>query len=328
MKTHILTAKQLGRIGVLMGGCSSERAISLKSGKAVMQALIDARCDVVPIEINTLNEFEIIAQLTQAEIDIAFLVLHGKFGEDGTIQSILQKAGIEYTGSLPDASQLAMDKIATQALLKTAGIIVPDFFVLNQDNRSQAANILKDFGGCPVVVKPSSEGSSIGITIVHDKNDFELAVDTAFGFGSQILVDRYIVGKEITASVLGGQPLPLVEIRSKNGFFDFAAKYQQGMSDYIVPAQIDVQVAAGIQEMSRKIFNLVGCRDLARADFIVGHNGSTYFLEINTIPGFTATSLLPMAAQQAGFNFVNLCLMIASFAAQRKYMASSSQKVV
>jgi D-alanine-D-alanine ligase len=319
MNAHTLTVKQLGRIGVLMGGCSSERAISLKSGKAVLQALTNTGCDVVPIELNTVHESEIITQLTQADIDIAFLVLHGKFGEDGTIQTILQNAGIEYTGSLPEASQLAMDKIATQNLLKTAGIKIPDFFVLNRDNRTQIAKILEDFGGCPVVVKPSSEGSSIGITIVHDKEKFESAVDTAFEFGSQILVDRYIAGKEITASVLGTDPLPLVEIRSKNTFFDFAAKYQQGMSEYIVPAQIDAQARASIQEMSGKIFNLVGCRDLARADFILDQTGNAYFLEINTIPGFTATSLLPMAALQAGFDFENLCLIIAGFAAQRKY---------
>lgn len=328
MMAHILTAKQLRRIGVLMGGCSSERTISLKSGKAVLQALSQVGCDVVPIELNTVHETEILAQLGQADIDIAFLVLHGKFGEDGTMQTILQNAGIAYTGSGPQASQLAMDKVATQTLLKKAGIKVPDFFVINQDNRSHAVKILEDFGGCPVVVKPSSEGSSIGITIVHDKKDFESAIDLAFTFGSQIFVDRYIVGKEITASILGGQPLPLVEIRSKNIFFDFAAKYQQGMSDYIVPAQIDAQTTVCIQEISRRIFDLVGCRDLARADFILDQNGNAYFLEINTIPGFTATSLLPMAAQQAGYNFVNLCLVIAGFAAQRKYVTCDNQKVV
>lgn len=328
MNAHILTAKQLGRIGVLMGGCSSERAISLKSGKAVLQALTNAGCDVVPIELNTVNESEIIAQLTQMQIDIAFLVLHGKFGEDGTIQAILQNAGFEYTGSLPEASRLAMDKAATQTLLKAAGIKVPDFFALHQDHRAQATKILEDFGGCPVVVKPSSEGSSIGITMVHNKENFESAVDAAFEFGSQILVDRYINGKEITASVLGAEPLPLVEIRSKNTFFDFAAKYQQGMSEYIVPAQIDAQTATSIQEMSRRVFNLVGCRDLARADFILDHNGNAYFLEINTIPGFTSTSLLPMAAQQFGLNFENLCLMIAGFAAQRKNVSCGNQKVI
>ncbi len=306
-----------------MGGCSSEREISLKSGKAVVQALESGGCDVVGVELNTVKQDEILAQLALACVDIVFLVLHGKFGEDGTIQDILEKAGIAYTGSGPQASRLAMDKASTQLLVQQAGIHVPDFFILNKSDQPQALKLLENLGGCPVVVKPSKEGSSIGITIVHNTEDFIPAVNKAFEFGTQILVDRYVQGQEITSGILCGEALSLVEIRPKAKFFDFTAKYQKGMSDYIVPAEINDQQAQQIKEMSQKVFNLVGCRDMARSDFILDKNGQAYFLEINTIPGFTATSLLPKAAQDKGINFTDLCLMLSSLAFERR----SRQKV-
>ena len=323
-----IPVKQLGRIGVVMGGCSSEREISLKSGKAVLQALQDAGCDAVAVELNTTDENEILAQLAHLRTDIVFLVLHGKFGEDGTIQSIFEKVGIIYTGSGPQPSRLAMDKVETQVLLKQNGILVPDFFILEKQNQSQALDFLERFGGCPVVVKPAREGSSIGITIVRRPEDFGEAVKNAFEFSSRILVDRYLVGREITSGVLGGEALALIEIRSKNKFFDFTAKYQKGMSDYIVPAEISAEQTRRIQEISQTAFKVIGCRDMARSDFILDEQGNVYFLEINTIPGFTATSLLPMAAQNKGLNFTELCLTIAGFAAERKRESQYIQKVV
>ncbi len=314
----LLQTKSWGRLGVLMGGCSSERDISLKSGKAVLAALESAGCDAVAIDLNTVNESEILLQLSQSKIDIAFLVLHGKFGEDGGIQSLLEKAGISYTGSGPEASRLAMDKIATQKFLKNHGLSVPDFFVLEKKDQGHAEQLFENFGGCPVVVKPSAEGSSMGVTIVLEAKDFLPAVQAAFEFGPQILVERYIAGKELTSGVLGGRALSLVEIRPKSKFFDFTAKYQKGMSDYIVPAEISPEQTRCIQDMSQRIFTLLGCRDMARSDFILDDQGHVYFLEVNTIPGFTATSLLPMAAQDKGLSFADLCLTIAGFAVKRK----------
>ncbi len=328
MDTNILNAKQLGRIGVLMGGISSEREISLKSGKAVLAAFQTAGCDVVAVELNTTKQEEILKQLQEAQIDIVFVVLHGKFGEDGQVQMILEKAGIAYTGSGPLASQLAMDKIATQVLLQKQGIRVPDFFVLERKEEHKALKLLENLGGCPVVVKPSSEGSSLGVTIVHYIEEFLPAVKAAFEFGPKILVDRYIAGKEITVGVLNTKALPPVEIRPKNNFFDFTSKYQKGMSNYIVPAEISLAEVQNIQALAQQIFKLVGCRDMARADFMLDKNGDAYFLEINTIPGFTSTSLLPMAAKNQGLSFEDLCLTIAGFAAQRKQSACLSQKAV
>lgn len=324
MTANHIEAAQLGRIGVLMGGCSSESEISLKSGKAVFEALTNAGCDAAALKITTTDPDEILAQIALAQIDIAFLVLHGKFGEDGTIQTILEKAGIAYSGSGPQASRLAMDKASTQMLVQKAGIKVPDFFILDKKDQPHALKFLENFGGCPLVVKPSCEGSSIGITIVHHSQDFLPALGAAFEFGERILVDRYIQGKEVTAAVLGTEALPLVEIRPRGKFFDFSSKYQKGMSDYIVPAEIDANTTGHIQAMAQKVFQLIGCRDMARADFIVDQNNQAYFLEINTIPGFTSTSLLPMAAGHKGLNFTDLCLKIAGFACARRVR----QKVV
>jgi len=311
-------SRQLGRVGVLMGGCSSEREISLKSGKAVFHALEDADCDVVAIELNTIEPDKIILQLRQAQVEVVFVVLHGKFGEDGAIQAILEKEKIPYTGSGPQASRLAMDKAATQTLLKDNGIKVPEFHILKESEIGKANVIWRSLGNAPVVVKPCCEGSSIGITIVQHNKDFLPALKVAFELGPQVIVEQYIIGPEITAGILGNQALPLVEIRPKNSFFDFTAKYQEGMSDYIVPAEIDPTHTRRIQEMSLKAFDLIGCRDMARSDFILDKRGNAYFLEINTIPGFTATSLLPKAAQSEGINFCELCLKIVGFASARR----------
>jgi D-alanine-D-alanine ligase len=318
MEQSKLSVKNLGRIGVVMGGCSSEREISLKSGKGVFAALTNAGCDAVAIDIQTTDEAEILKQLKDERIDIVFLILHGKFGEDGTIQAIFDKAGIPYTGSGPEASRLAMDKASTQTLLQKNGILVPPFFVLNKAEQAKADEFLREIGGCPVVVKPSGEGSSIGITIVHRPEDFTAAVEKAFEYGQKVLVERYIAGRELTSGILGGEALALIEIKPTHEFFDFTAKYQKGLSDYIVPAQIEENQARQIRETSQKVFALTGCRDMARSDFILDAAGKVYFLEINTIPGFTEMSLLPKAARQQGISFDDLCVRLIGFAASRR----------
>ena len=314
----MMSPKKLGRIGVVMGGTSSEREISLKSGKAVLKSLVDAGCDAIASDLTTTDAAQIVAQLRQAKIDIVFIVLHGKFGEDGAIQAILEKEGFPYTGSGPKASRLAMDKAATQALLKKNGITVPDFQILRQGDAIKPEIILKNLGGAPVIVKPCCEGSSIGITIIKNAADLMPALQVAFKLGTEVIIEKFIAGKEITSGILGQDTLSLVEIRPKNKFFDFVAKYQSGMSDYIVPAEISAPQTTQIKEMSLKAFQLIGCRDMARSDFILDEKGKAFFLEINTIPGFTATSLLPKAAQDRGIDFTKLCLQLAGYAAQRK----------
>jgi len=313
-----MTGKSVGGIGVLMGGTSSEKEISLKSGKAVYKALSEAGYDVKTIEINSTDERTIVRQLKQEKIDIVFNVLHGKFGEDGTLQEILERSGFAYTGSGSQASRLAMDKAATQTLLRKNGIRTPDFYILDSGDEINIKSILTKTGGLPVVVKPSGEGSSIGISIVREEKELAPALKGAFKLGPKVVIDRFIEGREITSGILGQEALPLVEIRPKNSFFDFSAKYQKGMSEYIVPAEIPADQAKEIQQISQKVFELIGCRDLGRSDFILDRSGTAFFLEINTIPGFTATSLLPMAAEHQGLDFAALCGKIVSFAARRR----------
>lgn len=311
-------ANELGHIGVLMGGDSSEREISFKSGKAILKALEKIGCQVSALEIDSTEEQEICSLIEKQNIDVVFIALHGGAGEDGGVQAILDSHNIIYTGSDAKASQLAMNKVLTQNLLKQNNISVPDFIIISDKDADAANNILDCLQSFPIVVKPASEGSSIGITIVREKEHLTQALKHAFQYGNDVLVERYILGREITAGILGVEALPLVEIRPKNPFFDFTAKYQKGMSDYIVPAQVSAEITKRVQKIAVDAYNILNCSDFSRVDFIVDQQGNPFFLEINTIPGFTATSLLPMAAKEAGYEFPDLCLKIVRLAAERQ----------
>lgn len=315
---------QWGTVGVLMGGCSSEREISLKSGKAIYKALQASGCRVVPVEIKSADEKKINALLDQSGIDIAFIALHGELGEDGRIQAILERRGTPYAGSDVKASQLAINKAATQRLLRQHGINVPAHVIMTSRNQALTGDIFSVLSDFPVVVKPACQGSSIGITVVRQKSELSQALETAFGFGDEVIIEQFVRGRELTAAVFDGKALPLVEIRPKKAFFDFEAKYQSGMSDYIVPAEIPAATTAQIQQMALQAFHVAGCRDFARMDFILDESGQPFLLEINTIPGFTGTSLLPMAAKQAGYDFGRLCLRIVQMAYQRKQSSVNS----
>ncbi len=297
-------------IGVLMGGYSSERAISLKSGRAVYEVLKASGCDVVAIDITERDENKILAQILKADIELAFIALHGQLGEDGTIQTILEKSGIPYTGSGVEASRLAINKIDTKILLKNNGIAVPRF-VKGDSNLFYKKNGFKKVC-CPLlplpcVVKPIYEGSSIGISLVRKTEEWEAAIKTARQYGTEVLCEEYIKGRELTVGILGKIPLPVIEICPEKEFFDFTAKYNKGMTDYIVPAKILDKTASVLQEIALSVHNIVGCKDFSRVDFILSEEGIPYVLEINTIPGFTETSLLPMAAQHTGMDFQQLC---------------------
>ncbi|HRZ41044.1 MAG TPA: D-alanine--D-alanine ligase, partial [Candidatus Omnitrophota bacterium] len=255
---------QFGRIGVLMGGCSSEREVSLKSGKAVFHALEEAGCDVVPVDLTSFDPGLNKRVIKDAGIELAFITLHGVYGEDGQIQSLLEEMGIPYIGSGVEANRIAIDKIQTQFLLKKEGVPVSEFCVVQQEDGPcgmAKACAMAEQG--TVVVKPACEGSSIGVEIVHEIEKLAPAVEQALGYGSRVLIERYITGREFTAGILGGEALPIVEIRPKAVFFDFQAKYQKGMTEYIVPAQIDQELSRKIQGIALKVFHAIGCRDLA-----------------------------------------------------------------
>ena len=308
---------EIGRIGVMMGGTSSEREISLKSGKAVSAALKEAGCDVCPLDLSLQDKESILHVLEENRIDLVFIALHGHFGEDGTLQEILDEAGIPYTGSGAEASRLAMHKDLAQPFLKAQGLRVPEFQIISKEEKEQDV-ALHGKMSFPLVVKPAAEGSSLGITIAQNRDEFQQALKTASRYGGTILLEEFIPGREITAGILGDEALPLVEIRPSQPFFDFTAKYQKGMTDYIVPAQIPKEKTALIQATAREAFRLLGCRDFGRIDFIMTSQGEVVFLEANTIPGFTETSLLPMAAREKGYSFPDLCRRIALSAGQRK----------
>jgi D-alanine-D-alanine ligase len=301
---------QFGRIGILMGGVSSEREISLKSGKAITEALLRQGCDIIALDIVDGEHQKIRSLIEGVDIDLAFIALHGQLGEDGRIQSILEEMNIPYTGSGVEASRLAIDKALAQNLFKKNGIKVPSYVTLSKDDELCIDMIVEQLGGFPIVVKPACEGSSIGISLAATPEELKGAVESAQEYGPKILLEQYIKGRELTVGILGCEALPVVEICPKHDFFDYEAKYTKGMTEYIVPAEIPDEVSCGLQQTALRAHQVLGCTDLSRVDFMLGADQVYYVLEVNTIPGFTSTSLLPKAAKHQGISFDQLCFKL------------------
>ena len=296
-----MTDPKIPIVGVLMGGMSSERPISLKSGKAVAEALRSRGHTVVEIDVGP----QLPADLREHKIDVAWLALHGSFGEDGCVQGLLEIMRIPYTGSGVRASAIAMDKIATKRILRGTSIPLPHDTTWNQGDP------IPDGLNYPVVAKTPNGGSTIGIHICENKESLSAALEDCGRFEPCVLLEQFVAGREITVALIDGTSLPVVEIRPVEGFFDFNAKYTRGQTEYLVPAPIDPVIAATAQQHAEIAFRAVGLSGIARADFIVDNDGIPWFLEINTIPGMTATSLTPMAAGANGISFdelVEMCL--------------------
>ncbi|MCM8796959.1 MAG: D-alanine--D-alanine ligase [Candidatus Omnitrophica bacterium] len=308
-----MDVNNVGRIGVLMGGPSSEREISLKSGKAVQEALRGVGINVVGIDIKTDNVKENMRLIQYYGINCAFIALHGKFGEDGTIQKILEDLEIPYTGSGVEASKLAMDKIASLRLFEEAGLAVPAYEILEKNSNWSFSGNIK----FPLVVKPATHGSSIGLSIIDKNSALAEALNLAFSFDDRVIIQEYIRGREMTVGILDGQALPVIEIVPKKRFFDYEAKYQSGMTEYIVPARLEDSIAKKIQESAINAHRLLGCSGCSRADIILNELNIPFILEVNTIPGLTATSLLPKAAKAVGIEFVQLCLKLIALAYEK-----------
>jgi D-alanine-D-alanine ligase len=296
------------KIAVLMGGPSAEREVSLRSGTAVANALTVTGAKVVPMDIRDAT-FTI-----PANVDVAFLVLHGTFGEDGALQRILEERGIAYTGSGTEASALAFDKVAAKQSFLIAGIPTPAYEVFEntQPNGARLARL-----GFPVVVKPSRQGSSVGISIVQQEAAFPEACELAGRYDSRLLAEQFISGRELTVGILDGRPLPVVEIRPKHPFFTYEAKYTKGETDYLVPASLDKDVEFQAKSIALRAHDCLGCRDYSRVDLMLSQSGELFVLEVNTIPGFTETSLLPKAARAAGIEFPDLCARLVQLALAR-----------
>ena len=312
--TNSRTQRSFGKVGVLMGGPSTEREISLKSGKAVSESLNQAGLKVAAIDIKTDGKEENIRLIKSYGIDAAFIALHGRFGEDGQIQEILDTLKIPYTGSGAVASRLAMDKIASRKIFEASGLAVPRYKA--EDKLSYNANWKthhNDFT-LPLVVKPASQGSSIGLSIVEREEELYKSVDLAFSFDERIIIEEYIKGREITVGILDEKALPVIEIIPKKRFFDYEAKYQAGMTDYVVPAELEDEIAQNAQEAGLSAHKLLGCYGCSRVDMILSDDNIPFVLEINTIPGLTATSLLPKAAKVVGIDFSQLCIKLIKLA--------------
>jgi D-alanine-D-alanine ligase len=298
-----------GKIGVLMGGPSTEREISLKSGMAVFDSLKKQGLDVVAIDIKSADHQAASELIRSFKIDCAFVALHGRFGEDGQIQSILEGLKLRYTSSGVKASSIAMDKVLAKKVFRDHGLGLPKDLVIDKRSYSRQQPVEPGFS-LPWVIKPATHGSSIGMSIVDKKADLAAAIDVALGFDDRVLIEEYIKGRELTVGILENQPLCVIEIIPKKRFFDFEAKYQYGLTDYVVPAQMDSALACRAQEMALKAHNLLGCLGCSRVDIMLDGKGAMYLLEVNTIPGLTATSLLPKAAKFAGIDFDQLCLKL------------------
>lgn len=304
----LLTTK---RIAVLMGGQSAEREVSIRSGQAVWAALLRKGYDAVPLDMDN----SVGSRLREIQAQMVFIALHGPGGEDGTIQGMLEILRVPYTGSGVQACAMAMDKVVTKALLEYHEISVPRGLVRSQ--RDRKAPLPRGFG-LPVVVKPVSQGSTIGISIVRQSRDLEAAIDLALQYGASVLVEEYIEGRELTVGVLNDRALPVVEILAPNGFYDYAAKYTPGASVYKAPAPIPQRTVKLLQSLALRTHQGLGCRGATRVDFRLDSKGRPFVLEINTVPGMTETSLLPMAAKAAHVSYEGLVEAILQSAVDRE----------
>ena len=292
-----------GKVAVLMGGPSAERDVSLNSGNRVLAALQAKGVDAYGIDADP----TVLKQLREKQFDCAFVVLHGRWGEDGVIQGALEVLGIPYTGSGVLASALAMDKWRSKMILRQAGIPTPDFELVQ--TVTDIARVGKRLG-FPLFVKPNREGSSIGTAKVHNTNEMEQAWHSAREFDDDVLAESCIDGPELTAAVLGDQVLPLIRIEAASGFYDYDAKYIVDSTRYFCPAGLGTEVESRITNLAKQAFDVLGCRGWGRIDFMVNAKGEPFVLEANTIPGMTDHSLVPMAAKAAGIDFEQLVLSI------------------
>ena len=285
-----------------MGGLSPEREVSLTSGQEIFNALKSKGLNATMIDV----DHNIGAALAERKIDLACIALHGTWGEDGTIQGVLEYLKVPYTGSGVLGSAIAYNKVVSKEIFMERGIPTAPYQVIHAEHRSGITRKL-DF---PVVVKPSDQGSSIGVSIVRSESKWENALDRAFDVSEEVLIEKYIAGKLLAIGMNGPQPMPIVEIVPKSGFYDYEAKYTEGKTDYVCPAELTPEAVDLCNDTAVRVFKALKGRGFPRVDLILDKNGTPYVLEMNTIPGMTPTSLLPMAARKAGLEFDELVIEI------------------
>jgi len=306
------------RIAVLMGGRSLERDVSLRSGRRIERALVERGYPVIALDVDE----TLVPNLLSEKPDLVYIALHGKDGEDGTIQELLEILGIPYTGPGPMASLIGFNKVLSKELFLTSGIPTPRYFTVSSSTLEEmgASKLLplawEKLGG-PLVVKPCAQGSALGVSVVDKLEDLPEALVTALGYDDRVLLESFVKGREVAISIIDdGEPqaLPAVEVIPRSGFFDFDARYTPGMTDYFVPARLSPEVAAEVERLALDTHRLLHCKELSRVDMIIGEDDTPYVLELNISPGMTETSLLPIAAEAAGISFPDLVERLVSLA--------------
>jgi D-alanine-D-alanine ligase len=299
----------MSRVAVLKGGPSLERQVSLRSGARVQDALERLGHEVVGIDVGP----DLVARLRETRPDVAFVALHGRDGEDGTVQELLEVLGIPYTASGVSACMRCADKVLAKHAMRDAGLPTPHFYAFTQAafkelGAADALEAIEERLEFPIVVKPSNQGSALGIRFARSAADVPAALVAAFSYGEKVLLERHVHGRELAVSVLGEEALPIVEaVPREEDFYDFAARYTIGRTTFVCPAELDEGVTARAQELALAVFRLLGCRGFARVDILLEEStGELQVLEANAIPGLTETSLLPQAAEAAGIGFDEL----------------------
>jgi len=285
------------KVGVLQGGVSSEREISLQSGAQVISSLQRSGIRTAAIDVTCRDSCAVREMVLKSGIDCAFIALHGEFGEDGRIQMILEDLKLPYTGSGPLASRIAMNKIESKKIFMDQGVPTPEFEVLVRGSRPSLR------WQCPFVIKPDASGSSVGVSVVKEAKELDQALASAFRESETVLIEEYIEGKECTVGILAGKPMGVVEILPKTGYYDFSAKYSEGMASFKAPAEVEPELYRKIRDTGLRAHQVLGCRDFSRADIRLSAEGIPYVLEVNSIPGLTSHSLLPLSASCAGIDF-------------------------
>ena len=299
---RIRKRKKSLKIGVITGGISSERKISLLTGENIYQSLLRSGYNAVFIDLK--DDF---CQKLK-KINLAFMAIHGRYGEDGTVQGLLELMQIPYTGSGVLSSAISINKILSKKILKYENIPTPEYIAIDfSESRDlkKLDSIIKKKFDYPIVVKPNSEGSTIGVNEVKKNSQLKHAVGEVLKYDNKILIEEYIKGKELTVSIVGRKPLalPIIEIKPKSGFYDYKSKYTKNMTEYIVPAELDRKTAMNVSETALRCHKSLECSGISRVDFILDDHNNTYVFELNTMPGMTATSLVPKAAKALGIDF-------------------------
>ncbi|MEK9712072.1 MAG: D-alanine--D-alanine ligase [Thalassolituus sp.] len=305
-----MSVASLGRIAVLMGGTSAEREVSLRSGTAVANALESVGADVVRVDIQE----HAIGQLTELDFDIAFIALHGRGGEDGTIQGVLEWLNKPYTGSGVMASALAMDKWRTKMIWQAAGLPTPAAFLLDD---ASDFSMISEALDANAIVKPAREGSSIGMRRVHNAEELRSSYEYAKEYDGMVLAERWVQGSEFTVAIVDGEALPVIQLKTTHEFYDYDAKYQANDTQYLLPCGLDADVEKSLQEIALKAFDVLGVAGWGRIDVMQDEAGQFWLLEANTSPGMTDHSLVPMAAKAAGMSFSDLVVRLLHEAKQR-----------